>query len=178
MHLPKWLYSLNFIHKQKKVSNLEKCRNWPIKECPTVLIYLIEFHLSKEKRAVTSLAEKLHKGSCQLRVKPLCYKKNETNRKKFLMLMMNNERVVQLMTNLDSHGKVIKLQCLFAIAFKMVERRKKSHINYSFQTSESIFSHRKMFTLSAFVFIFSFDVALRNSNNRSSSCKVLQLAGN
>lgn len=48
------------------------------------------------------------------------------------MLMMNNERVVQLMTNLDSHGKVINSQCLIAIALKMVESGKKSHVNSFF----------------------------------------------
>jgi len=53
-----------------------------IKECPIFLIYLIEFHLSKEKLGVTSLAVHLHKGSCQLGVRPLCYKKNETNRER------------------------------------------------------------------------------------------------
>lgn len=77
---------------------------------------------------MTSLAVKLHKGSCQLGVRPLCYKKMKQIENEFLMLMMNNERGLQLMTNLHSHEKVINSQCLIAIAdiLRMVERGEKN----------------------------------------------------
>lgn len=154
------------------MSNLGKCWNCPIKECPTLFIYLIEFHLSKEKRAVTSLAVKLHKDTCQLRVKPPCYKKMKQTENVFLMLMMNNERVVQLMTNLDSHGKVIN-SVSHCHCSQNGWKQEKSHVNSFFSNDWTNFLSSKNVHLKCVCI----HVALRNTNNRCSFCKVL-LASN
>lgn len=51
------------------------------------------------------------------------------------MLMMNNERGLQLMTNLHSHEKVINSKCLIAIAdaLNMVERGEKNPTSILFK---------------------------------------------
>lgn len=96
----------------------------------------------KGKTSGYLISSKITQGHCQLRVKPPCYKKMKQTENVFLMLMMNNERVVQLMTNLDSHGKVIN-SVSHCHCSQNGWKQEKSHVNSFFSNDWTNFLSSK-----------------------------------